>query len=234
MTYQEVKNQVLKLLNQYTIAGTTVADTYNNQADYIKRIPGLINDAMMELSTTVRKIEKTVKLDPLDVIGDFLNLGESYCFAMPDDFFSFKSGDNWLIVDGRPVKSQEYTYSGGRWPGHLLAHVNRGHSKITVPKELVDNHEVLMTYYCYPELLDEEDANIPADTALDNVPEVHRAIPYYVAGVLAMHDDPFLASNLMNAYEDKLAKMQPRLAVETEQIRDVYYPGIPYPYDYHC
>jgi hypothetical protein len=62
MTYQECKNQVLKLLNQYTIAGNAVADGYNNQADYIRRIPSLINDAMMEISTTVRKIEAQCEL----------------------------------------------------------------------------------------------------------------------------------------------------------------------------
>ena len=36
MTYEYVENQVLKLLNQYTMAGESVAETYNNQKDYIR------------------------------------------------------------------------------------------------------------------------------------------------------------------------------------------------------
>ena len=62
MVYRELKNQVLKLLNQYTMAGAAVSDLYNNQMDYINRIPGLANDAMMEIATTVRKIPATMEL----------------------------------------------------------------------------------------------------------------------------------------------------------------------------
>ena len=45
MKYGELRDQVLKLLNQYTVAGDPVAETYNNQADYLKRIPTFANDA---------------------------------------------------------------------------------------------------------------------------------------------------------------------------------------------
>ena len=45
MKYGELRDQVLKLLNQYTVAGAPVAETYNNQADYLKRIPSFANDA---------------------------------------------------------------------------------------------------------------------------------------------------------------------------------------------
>ena len=60
MTYEQVKNQTLKLLNQYSVAGNKVEGSYNNQADYLKRIPELVNDAMVEIATTARKIPQTV------------------------------------------------------------------------------------------------------------------------------------------------------------------------------
>ena len=63
MKYGELRDQVLKLLNQYTVAGYPVAETYNNQADYLKRIPAFANDAMMEIATTTRKIPVTIPLD---------------------------------------------------------------------------------------------------------------------------------------------------------------------------
>ena len=50
MTYGQVKSYILQLLNQETIAGGTVADNYNCQADYLLRIPHLVNDAMTEIA----------------------------------------------------------------------------------------------------------------------------------------------------------------------------------------
>lgn len=229
MTYQEVKKQVLKLLNQYTIAGTTVADTYNNQADYIKRIPGLINDAMMELSTTVRKIEARCELteegvvDADDsVVGDVAVSDHQVVYCLPEDMYQFPSGSVFRYRDGTNGDLQRFSL-------FML----RGRKCIVLPKRALKAGGSLI-YYRYPVLLPEEDADIDPTAELDNVPEVHRAIPYYVAGTLALHDDPFLASTLMNAYEDKLAKMQPEITAETGPVRDVYYPGRPYPYDYYC
>ena len=215
MTYQECKNQVLKLLNQYTIAGSPVATTYNNQSDYIQRIPSLINDAMMEISTTVRKIEMhytlSNKLDPV-------SSPEEYRFQMPANFFQFKSGDSFLAFQ----KTQ-----------HFQKYVYRGKDYVILPKELVDDDVPIVFYYRYPVLLPEDDASIEPDTELDNTLEVHRAIPYYVAGMLAMHDDPFLASSLMNAYEDKLAKMEPQITAETAPVQDAY-AFYHYHNDYDC
>ena len=39
MTFEQVQNQVLKLLNQYSVAGALVAPAYNNQQDYLNRVP---------------------------------------------------------------------------------------------------------------------------------------------------------------------------------------------------
>lgn len=217
MTYQEVKKQVLRLLNQYKIAGSEVADTYNNQADYIDRIPGLINDALMELGTTVRKQEVTADLSQVNWLKK--DLGNSYSYTMPEDFFAFKSGENWLLINGRPVSNQLYTEKGlVSSPPGAVARSSPAHT-LTLPKALVDNNSVMVTYYIYPPLLDDD----PSDsTIVYAAPDVLRAIPYYAAGMLALHDDPFLASSLMNAYEDKLAKMAPIPTTEIAPVMDAY------------
>ena len=87
MNYRMIREQVLKLLNQHPIAGTPVAATYNNQQDYLNRIPSLCNDAMMEIATTVRKLPATMTLENGEEIGDLVR------YPMPDDFYQFCSGD---------------------------------------------------------------------------------------------------------------------------------------------
>ena len=207
MTYKYVENQVLKLLNQYTIAGTGVADTYNNQKDYLLRIPSLVNDAMMEIATTVRKIQVVTPLCDLECI----RCDDQECwFVMPDDFFMLKSGDTVRTHAGRTV--------------HVQVVSQLGQNILIVPKGPAQDRcdMIIVVYFRYPELLDEDRANVDPDTELDNTPDTHLAIPYYVAGVLAMHDDPFLCSTLMNGYEDKLAKMMPPVTADVHPVQDAY------------
>jgi hypothetical protein len=63
----------------------------------------------------------------------------------------------------------------------------------------------------------------PADEeTLDNEPETHFAIPFYVASFLVAHDEPFLCALFSNKYADKLAKMGTGLATEVRTVDDVY------------
>ena len=68
MTYGELKRQALMLISQYSIAGTTVPASYNNQADYIMKIPLLVDSAEMEIATTVKPIikKKVLRSPPHD------------------------------------------------------------------------------------------------------------------------------------------------------------------------
>ena len=50
MTYGELKRRVLQYIFSYTIAGDEIQLSYNNQADYVKLIPGLLNAAPLLLS----------------------------------------------------------------------------------------------------------------------------------------------------------------------------------------
>ena len=47
MNYGQVKKASLELIFSESIAGDPIALSYNNQADYVRMIPRLVNDGMM-------------------------------------------------------------------------------------------------------------------------------------------------------------------------------------------
>lgn len=169
MTFEQVQNQVLKLLNQYSVAGTTVAPSYNNQQDYLNRIASLANDAMVEIATTARKIPAVLSLAELTGAdyGDFVR------YELSEDFYQFKTGDTLVTDEGHTLHTNRYELQGRKF--------------LLVPKtELKDGASYTITYYRYPKLLD---AKPKADDELDNVPETHYAVPFYVAAFLVLGDD---------------------------------------------
>ena len=203
MTFEQVQNQVLKLLNQYSVAGTLVAPAYNNQQDYLNRVASLANDAVMEIATTARKIPATLDLSTLESedAGDWVR------YELPEDFYQFKTGDTLLTTDdGHLLHTNRYTISGKKY--------------LLVPKrETEEGSSYTITYYRYPQLLGDKPA--PTDE-LDNAPETHYAVPFYVAAFLVIHDDSFLFASFYNKFEDKLAKMSAGLSVEARSVDDVY------------
>lgn len=199
MNYGQVRDQVLKLLNQHTVAGSQVADSYNNQADYLLRIPALLNDAMMEIATTARKIPSTLNL------GELFSedLGAVIRYELPGNFYQFVSGSVVKTADGKLLHTNQYATQGRRY--------------LVVPK--AEAGDYCITYYRYPELLGSK----PKDSdVLDNEPETHLAAAYYVAAYLVIHDDPFLYASFYNKYEDKLSKMGPGVTAEIAQVADNY------------
>ena len=60
MNYAWARDFALELINQYSVAGDPVLLSYNNQADYLARIPKLLDDAQNLVATTVRRIRATV------------------------------------------------------------------------------------------------------------------------------------------------------------------------------
>lgn len=199
MTYGQVKKQVLKLLNQYSVAGQPVANSYNNQQDYINRIPGLVNDAMVEIATTARKILVTVPLSELPVEereGEVL-------YELPSDFYQLVSGGTLLTREGKTFHTNLYSI--------------RGRKYLAVPKKETGLYSV--DYYRYPQLLPDN----PSDSQeLDNEPETHFAVAFYAAAYLVDHDDLSLCALFNNAYEDKLAKMGAGVSAEIRPVDDVY------------
>lgn len=198
MTYKQLRDRVLQILDRYSVAGTRVPASYSNQEDYLNRIPGLFNDAITEISTTARKIPAVLTLSAAE--GEAL--GSVARFSLPADFYQFRTGDTFLVAeDGTQLHTNVYGLQGRKY--------------MTVPAaELGEAGALTVTYYRYPTLLPEK----PETTAeLDGLPEVQDAAAFYVAAFLAIHDDPFLYQALYNKYEDKLDKMGPGVSVEMQQ-----------------
>ena len=200
MNYGQVKNQALKIMKQYSIAGSEIPASYNNQADYLVVIPGLVNEAMMEIATTVRKIPVVMNMSDLPSE----QLGERQTrYTLPDDFYQFVSGDVLRTIDGHLIHTNHFMLQGKQY--------------IIVPTCEAGDYE--FTYYRYPRMLPES----PEDTAsLDNTPDTHLAIPYYVASKLLMTDDEFQCALCHNTWDDKLRNMQPDITSEAHQVCDVY------------
>ena len=200
MNYGQFKNRVLKLLNQYSVAGQTVAPTYNNQQDYLNRIPSLTNDAMREIAMTARKIPMLLDLATLEPE----DLGETLRYELPDDFYAFQSGGTTITTtDGIVLHTNVYSYQGRKY--------------LLVPKR--EDGAYTITYYRYPAMLPDKPDE---DTELDNEPDTHDAAAFYVAAFLVIHDDSFLFSSFYNKYEDKLAKTGPGVSTEVKSVGDAY------------
>ena len=89
MTYGELKNRVLELIFIYSVAGSQIPATYNNQADYIALIPGLVNNGQMDIATSVKRIPAMVPLSELESE----QVGDRVLYKIP--------ADCWMPFTGR-------------------------------------------------------------------------------------------------------------------------------------
>ena len=202
MTYKWARDFVLQLINQYSVAGSEVAAAYNNQADYLVKIPKLLDDAQIYVATNSGKIRTLTDMDSLTK----KNMGAWTLYELPEDCWQVCSGG--LIRANGP---QLHRYSRYR----LL-----GDNGIAVPKEL--DGELLLEYFRYPALLGGDPAE---GVNLDNTPEAQMALPYYAAAHMVMQDDAFAYSALMNEFEAKLARMGERRQAEIAAVEDAYCAG---------
>lgn len=196
----------MQLVYSDTIAGEEIAPTYNNQADYLKAIPALVNDCEMYIATTAKRIPKIVPLTLLDK-QDF---GAFDMYTMPADFWRLMNGGLiWPTKNdvGEPVFTR---YHGYRLYANNQLLINKGVNGI---------NQMMVEYYRYPEALPAE----PEDSVeLDNTPEVHSVIPYYVAAHLVLYDDAFRYASLWNEFETRLGRLTEPVFTESEPIQDVY------------
>ena len=199
MTYGQVRDAALQLIDQYSVAGAEIAETYNNQADYLQRIPLLINDCMMYIATTTRKIPSAAKLATLD----FEEHPHMRVYDAPLDFFQFRGNGLLDLTGEHPVRLPVQAWVTGR--------------QFVVPKDYPE--EAVLEYWRLPTMIDDD----PPDTLeLDNAPEVHRLVPYYVAAHLVMGDDSFRYQALYNEFDARLALLMPQALTAAEPIMDCY------------
>lgn len=226
MNYGQVRDASLKLFNQYSLAGDEIEGTYNNQADYLRRIPPLIDDAIWEISSGPRRIQeyKELRLEPNRKI---LGLPT---YKLPEDLLDIVPGG--LLVTTNPHE-QPCLDSGYMRPDehHIILpeHDPRFHGR------------VFLLYYRRPRSIMEckngaecpltggtctcEDGAYgqPPDCAvLDNEPETHTPIPYYVASHLLQGEDNFWYASLYNEWRTKLEFLGQAPQPHRHTVDDVY------------
>lgn len=199
MNYAEIRDESLKLINQYSIAGSRINDSYNNQLDYLKRIPQLLNDGQMLIATTAKPICALKELRPCTAKprGGFL------LFPLPHDFFRLSGKGLAVFKRGEFSRSHDY---------RLL-----GEGSILVLKDLFGS--VTLEYFRYPAEFGDD---VCDDAEADNSPDTHRLLPYYIAAHLAMHDDAYVYSTLLNEFEARLERLKRAPNAERFVIDDAY------------
>lgn len=216
MTYGQLKKLTMQLVFSESIAGSQLPSTYNNQADYLRMIPGLANDGMMYIATTVKKIPEIVPLSSLEKE----DLGAFSLYLLPPDFYKLMNGG---LIWQRPDPYIDPRYSYQRFHGYKLYANNR----LMIPNNVPHLDGMMVEYYRYPAaLVDDPDDK----TELDNTPETQAALPYYIAAQLVMYDDPFRYSSLHNEFETRLSRITEPVTVEYAPVEDAYFgfniPGV--------
>lgn len=213
MTYGQLKKLVMQLIFSESIAGNEIPETYNNQADYLRMIPGLANDGMMYIATTVKRIPELLPLSSLSrkEVGDY------YQYSLPGDFWQMHNGG---LIWQKPIGAGQTAFERFHWY-RLYAR-----DQLLVPKNTPNLDEMIVEYYRYPRQLEDEPAD---DDVLDNTPDTHAALPYYIAAQLVMYDDPFRYSALWNAFETRLSRITEPVTTEYSMVDNTYdgfnYPG---------
>ena len=201
MNYAWARDLTLQLINQYSVAGQKVDPGYNNQADYLARIPALLDDAQVYIATTVRRIREVVPLAQL--LPSYMPGWEIY--DLPEDCWQISGGGLIRFHGPRLQRYHKYRLLGGK--------------QIAVPEGL--RGELELEYFRRPKLLG---AAPEDDDELDNTVEVQMALPYYTAAHLVMYDNAFAYSALMNEFETKLERLYELPQTELTITEDVYDP----------
>lgn len=197
MTYEEIRRETLSHINQYSIAGTPVAATYNNQADALARIPILINEALMNIRTLVRGRPVVYPLTGGEAVGEMMR------YRLPADFHTLRTGGVTVLEKGRFQGTNDYRL--------------QGRDCILLPREA--EGRVTVEYYPYPPQLPMDPAE---DFVLEEDPEVIQTATYYAAAGLALQEDEFAYAALYNDYESRLSRITAGPAAEAAPVADVY------------
>ena len=208
MNYGWARDFTLELINQYSMAGKEIPASYNNQADYLARIPKLLDDAQHYVATTTGKIRELANLEELPRV----ERGEWLIYTLPANCWQI-CGSGLVRFDGPRMQRSRKYFPIGR-------------QQIAVPREL--DGLLSVEYYRYPVKLGLN----PKDNApMDNTEEAQRCLPYYVAAHLLMQDNPFAYASLYNEFEAKLARLTEVPHGEIHVMEDSYSVG-EWEYDY--
>ena len=198
MTYGELKKRVLQLIFSYSVAGSEIPATYNNQADYLAMIPGLVNNGQMDIATSVKRLPAQVSLDDLEtetVNGRLL-------YKLPSDCWLPFTGGLLYERCRRYERYFDYRFVSG-----------------FIELQRCAPGGLLLEYWRYPVLID---ADTPESTELDNTPDVHECLVFYVAAHLLAYDDPYRYTVFKNMYEERISRLREPLWLEPGHIANLY------------
>lgn len=226
MNYGEVRDAALKLINQYSLAGTEIESTYNNQADYLRRIPELVDDAVWKIATGPRRIleRKELRVEPT---RDSMGLP---VYTLPEDFMDI-TPDGLLVVESK--------YETPSWDSGYVR-VDEHH--IVFPKRGRHFHgHVFLLYYRKPRSIkdcksgaecpltggtcnctDGEYGQPPDCAVIDNESETHRPIPYFVAASLVKDEDAYVHDTLLAQWADLYNNLYQQPMPHRGVVEDVY------------
>ena len=198
MTYGELKNRVLELIFSYSVAGSQIPATYNNQTDYIAMIPGLVNNGQMDIATSVKRIPAMVMLSELESE----QIGERVLYKLPADcWMPFTGG---LLFPGSRRYERFFGY-------RIIA------GKLELPRHAPEG--MALEYWRYPERVTAQTAD---SVELDNTPDVHECLVFYVAAHLLAYDDAYRYTTFLNMYEERISRLKEPVWIEPGPIEDVY------------
>lgn len=199
MKYAEIRRAVLELIDQSTVAGEEVPLSYNNQADYVRKIPNLIDQAITRIRTTVLPDRRTAELT------DGERRGGGVRYPLPADCRQLLSGSvACLDTRGRVMPTNRFRIAG---------------RFITFQRPMDPEARHYVEYLAWPVHLP---ADAPDEYDLDETPDVIQAAEYYAAAMLVIREDEYLHANLMNEYETRLAAMQAPVTVEYTPVLDAF------------
>ena len=199
MNYKWAKDFTLQLIDQYSTAGSLTPESYNNQADYVVKIPNLLNEALSYASSVVRRIRSTVPLSELEHTPN----GDWMLYTLPEDCMGIMGGGLVRFTGDSMQRFHRY---------HLV-----GADRIAIPSTIPS--DVLLEYFRRPKLLSSKPFD---DDELDGVQEVQMVLPYYAAAHLAIHDNAFAYQALMNEFESKLLRLGEQQQTELNVVEDAY------------
>lgn len=203
MTYGQFKERVLQLIFSYSIAGDEIELSYNNQEDYVKMIPGLLNKCQSYIYQC-KVINDSVKLSELEGVESD---NGTITYTLPDDCQKIVPG---LIIP----RGWQHGPVFHRFTQYKLF----GQNKLLCPANLPE--DTILEYRKRP-------TPVPSDVAddyeLDNFEEINDIMPFYVAAFLVLYDDPFRYSALYNEFESGLQRLYINPTyIEEQPIMDVY------------
>ena len=195
MEYRNMKRAVLELMDQYSVAGETVSPAYNNQSDLLRRIPGLINQAFVDIRTGPAPERNVCRLEH----GQRLENGWRE-HTLPGDFWRLCSGGVRRLSGDGLQASNDYQLLGGR--------------TLLTPEGVY-----MVEYYRYPEQLPDAP---PDEYECGESPEILRIACLYAAACLMRTEDEFAHKTLFQEYETRLSRLTPALVAQVQPVRDVY------------